>query len=192
MAQLLNEELDPLKIFEASNGAETIELAASNSIDLILLDMNLPDIDGLEVLHNLQLLEIMPKVLVLSMHPEEIFAPRVMKAGAYGYISKSCELPELLEAIKTIREGKKYISPKMALILAERLHYGMVENSHEILSDRELQVLILISKGSTAREVAHQLGISINSVATYRARIRMKTGLQNTADFTRYVMENNL
>ena len=131
-------------------------------------------------------------VLILSMHPEEQYAIRALKAGAWGYITKNAASDELVNAIRKIRSGKKYISPTIADLLADNLFLNNNQLLHQLLSDRELEVFKLIASGKNASTISEILSLSVNTISTYRSRILEKMKLHSNAELTRYALENNL
>jgi two-component system invasion response regulator UvrY len=175
---------------EAASGAEVIANVRKNEYDLVLLDISLPDRNGLEVLKVLKTLDGCPPVLVLSMHPEAQYAMRAMKAGASGYITKESALEELIVAIRRISQGRKYVSSSLAEHL---LNGGDSEKAiQDILSDRELLVLTRITSGVKIGDIAKELYVSPKTVTTYKSRILKKLKLKGTADLVRYAMEHGL
>lgn len=131
-------------------------------------------------------------VLILSMHPEEQYAVRVLKAGASGYLNKDSAPEELINALERILQGRKYVSMNVAEQLANHAEKGIESNAHEMLSDREMEVLKLLSQGFTVGDVASRLSLSVNTISTYRARLLDKLGLDNNAALTRYAIDNGL
>jgi len=160
--------------------------------DLVLLDLSIPGKNGLELLKEIR--EQRPKlpVLILSMHPEEQFSTRALRAGASGYLSKSAPSDTLLEAIRQLMRGGKFITSKVAEMLANNLTEDSSQPVHERLSDRELNVLLSIGRGQSVGDIARTLNLSVKTVSTYRARVRVKTGLRNNAEMVQYVIRNNL
>jgi two-component system, NarL family, invasion response regulator UvrY len=177
---------------EVGTGAELMAAAAERKLDVIVLDMSLPDMSGLDVLKNLRAAGNPVRVLVLSMHPEEQYASRVLKAGADGYLEKESVPTELENAIRHVARGGKYITPKLAEHLATDLSGKTAKEPHELLSDREYQVLTLIASGKGIKEIAHELSLSPPTVATYRARVLEKLGLSTTVELVRYALEHGL
>ena len=190
--QILASQSDIIVEDEAENGKETLEKALSGNFDLVLLDISMPGRGGLEVLEDI--LKARPKlpVLILSMHPEEHYAVRVIRGGASGYLTKSSAPDELISAIRRVASGRKYISPN----LAERLTYELDRDAdkplHETLSDREYQVMFMISKGKSIKEIAEELGLSEKTVSTYRSRILEKMNLKSNAEIVLYAVRNKL
>lgn len=178
---------------EASDGNGLLGQLKKADPDLVILDIALPGKNGLEVLKDIK--QRYPKlpVLMLSMHPEERFAVRSLKAGAAGYLTKSSISEELVKAIrKIVTHKKKYISPSVAEQLANRVDLNNNEPLHESLSDREFQVLCMIGTGKEVSEIADKLSISIQTVHTYRKRIKEKMKLKSNVEITRYALKNGL
>lgn len=180
---------------EASDAYELMEkLRKSNSTpDIVVLDITMPGKSGLDVLKEIK--EFYPDlpVLMLSIHPEDRFAIRSLKAGASGYLTKSSISEQLVKAIrKIVTQKKKYISQNVAEQLASRVDQMNDKPLHESLSDREYQIMCLIASGKKVNEIADELSLSIQTVHTYRARIKEKMGLQSNVEFTRYALEQNL
>ena len=177
---------------EAANGQETLDLIRKNNFDVILLDIAMPEKDGLAILKQLKREKIELPVLVLSMHPEEQYAVRVLKMGASGYLTKSSAADELIKAIKKISTGKKYISDSLAEKLALDLDIDTEKLPHEYLSDREFQVLCMIASGKTVTNIAEELSLSVNTISTYRVRVLDKLKMTSNSELTRYAIKNQL
>jgi DNA-binding NarL/FixJ family response regulator len=177
---------------EASNAQEAVRLVREQDWDVVVLDITLGERSGLEVLKDLK--DIRPKlpVLILSMHSEAQFARRAFKAGAAGYITKDSQPDELARAIKKVAQGGRYVSPTLAEMLVVEVGGGIDKAPHEVLSDREFEIMLLIASGKTVGEIAHLLSRSVKTISTYRARILEKTGLRTNAEITYYVMQNKL
>src|SRR5499433_782997 len=177
---------------EAGDGHEAMRVIQSEPCDVVLLDITMPNKSGLDVLK--QLHNDMPRlpVLVLSMHAEDQYAVRVLRAGAAGYLTKESAPAKLVQAIRKVVRGGKYVSPT----LAERLVYDLDSQStkaaHEVLSDREYQVLCLIASGKTVSMVAVELGLSVKTISTYRVRVLEKLNMRNNAELTRYAIKGGL
>ena len=192
LKQILN--LDPqIEVsFEAKNGNEVLEFARNNSVDVVVLDITMPGRNGLDTLKELKRLKPTIAVIVLSMHPKDQYAVRVLKAGASGYITKESAPEELVDAIRKAYHGEKYISPDVAELLADYIEHGASDEPHKILSDREFEVLRLIASGKGITQIADELNLSVKTVSTYRSRIVEKTGLSSNSDITRYSIEHDL
>jgi two-component system, NarL family, invasion response regulator UvrY len=177
---------------EAHTGRETLERIAREEFDLLLLDISLPDRNGLEVLKLIKERSPRLPVLVLSMHPEEQYAVRALKAGASGYITKESAHEELIEAIRRIARGRRYVSAALAEKIAFLISPEGGGAPHERLSDREFEVMLQIGAGKKINEIAGVLFLSPKTVTTYKSRIFQKMGLRTTADVVRYLIENGL
>ena len=192
LKQILN--LDPqIEVsFEASNGNEVLDFLRDAMVDVVVLDITMPGRNGLETLKEIRRLYPAVAVIVLSMHPKDQYAVRVLKAGASGYITKESAPEELVSAIAKAYRGEKYISPDIAELLADYIEQGAVDEPHKLLSDREFEVLRLIASGKGITQIANELNLSVKTVSTYRTRIVEKTGLSTNSDITRYSIENQL
>ena len=192
LIQIIEETYDIIVEDEASDGYEVLEKIQKKNYDVILLDLALPGINGLDVLKQIKIIKSNLPVLILSMYPEEQYAVRVLKAGASGYLTKESAPDELVMAIRKISTGGRYVSSS----LAEKLAYDLSDDKnkmvHELLSDREFQVLCMIASGKTVSEIADKLSLSVKTVSTYRCRILEKMNLNNNAELTHYAFENNL
>ena len=177
---------------EANNGDEALQQINSQKFDFVILDISLPGQSGLEVLKELKRNNPKLPVLILSMHSEEQYARRLLKLGASGYLKKDSAFDQLVSAIRTIDSGKKYISPVVAHILAEFIERDTEKDRHELLSDREFQVLCLISSGKTVTEISKELSLSDKTISTYRARILEKMKMKTNAELTFYTINNKL
>lgn len=177
---------------EAVDGDEVLELALKTEWDVLVLDLSMPGRTGIEVIQAMRDLKPTLPILVLSMHPEDQYAVRLLKSGIAGYLNKDVALENLVIAIRKVVAGGKYISAE----LAERLAYDLVGSNnktpHEALSDREYRVLCLLGQGKTVTQIAEELFISVKTVSTYRTRILEKMNLTTTAELIRYAIENNL
>lgn len=192
LARIIAEEFSSAIIHEAENGLQAEKMARTGKWDLIISDMSMPDKTGLDVLKQLRTEGIKIPMLILSIHPENQYALRVLKAGGNGYITKDCPRAEFINAIKIILSGKKYISAKVAEKLASRFDDEINKEQHELISDRELQVLKLIASGKTVSEIADELSLSVATISTYRHRLLEKMDLKNNAELTHYAISNNL
>lgn len=192
LIQLLREEYPLANIVEAGNSSEVFEKLKGLVWDFILLDISMPGRNGVDILKQLRAEGIKAPVLMLSMHPEEQYAIRVLKAGASGFLNKDSATEELITAIKRILTGRKYITSSLAEKLAEVGTEQSGKALHEMLSDREMQVLQLIASGRSVSEIGDELSLSVNTISTYRTRILEKLGLKNNAEITRYALDNRL
>jgi DNA-binding NarL/FixJ family response regulator len=192
IAATLAKTADIGTVDEASDGEEAMAKARSTKPDLILLDIALPGINGLEVLK--QLRSEMPAihVLMLSAFPEKQYAVRCLANGARGYLTKQSAPDELIRAVRKVMQGGKYVSTSMADLLAADIGSDTTRLPHEQLSDREFQVLCLLGQGKTVSEIADNLSLSVSTINTHRAHILEKMNLESTAELIRYVVDNNL
>ena len=192
LRQILADEGGPMVIEEASNGQELLHKVRERRFDLVLLDISMPGRDGLEVLKILR--ADFPKlpVLILSVHREEEFAVRALRAGASGYLTKASAPDELVSAIRKVLAGKKYISATLAERLADVLSVDFDRPAHTALSDREYQVFCMIARGRTTRQIGEELALSEKTVGTYRTRILRKMGMKTNAEIIRYSVQGGL
>ena len=177
---------------EARNAQETLSRVWEEEWDVIILDITMPGRSGLDVLREIRKDRPRLPVLLLSMHPEDQFAVRMLKSGAAGYLNKESAPEELVGAIKKVIAGGRYVSPALAEIMASYLTVETQKPPHERLSDREFQVLRQIASGRTVSEIAAELSLSVKTVSTYRARTLEKMGLRNNAELTHYAIQNQL
>ena len=192
LKQILSETEDLLVTGEADDGAEALNLARQQPWDVFLLDVSMPNRNGIDTLK--QLKKEFPRlpVLILSMHPEEQYAVRALKAGASGYLTKQSAPELLVTAIRQVASGKKYLSPAVAQQLAEAISDNSDKSPHERITDREYQVLVMIAAGKTLTQIAEGLNLGVATVSTYRARLLEKMGLKSTAELIRYGLEHGL
>jgi DNA-binding NarL/FixJ family response regulator len=191
LLQILEDEPDLTPIGEASTAGEVLAAVRRKAVDVLVLDIAMPGGGGLEVLRQLQAIRPELPVLVLSVHAEKQYAARALKVGAAGYLTKDSAPEELVEAIRRVGGGKKYINPSVAALLAHRLE-APHEAPHAALSDREFQVMCLLASGNAVGDIAEQLSLSAKTVSTYRARILGKLQLDSTAGIIRYALERDL
>lgn len=194
VAHVLREDLPNLTIVEKGTAQEALEATQATPWDLVILDINLPDRSGLDALKDIKRICPDLPVLILSLYPEAQYARRAFKAGAAGYLTKDTAPEEVTSAVKRILQGGRYVSAALAEQLAADLSTasGEAQEPHEMLSDRELEVLRLIGSGKTPTEIAEQLAISIKTVSTYRARILEKLNLRTTAELIRFAVDHQL
>lgn len=176
---------------EANNGQEVLELLASVAADVLVLDIGMPGRSGLELLQDLRQSHPKLPVLILSQYPEEQMAVRAIRSGAAGYLNKESAPEQLVDAVRRVFQGRKFLTPNLAELLAVTIEGGSAE-PHQALSDREYQVLQLIAMGRTVSDIAGELNLSVKTVSTYRTRILEKMNLKNNAELTRYAIENKL
>ncbi|NWF52048.1 MAG: response regulator transcription factor [Nitrospirae bacterium] len=192
LKQILSERPDMRVIAEASSGHEVLDLVDRNNFDVVVLDIAMPGRGGLDILKEIKNKKPRLPVLILSIYPEELYAVRVLKAGASGYITKESAPHELINAINHIARGKKYISPSLAEKLALDLEIATDRPLHNSLSDREFQVMCMIASGKTLKEIAQQLSLSIKTISTYRSRILEKMNMKSNAELTHYAIKKHL
>lgn len=192
LRQLLEEEGDFDVVADASSASDVLDVLRNRPCDVVLLDMTMPHKHGLELLEDLQ--REFPKlpVLVLSMHPEEQFGIRALKAGASGYLTKDGDPDLILQAIRRVASGRKYISPKLAELLEFQIHHKGEQAPHESLSKREFAVFRCIASGMTVGAIAEELSLSVKTVSNYRARALEKMNMKSNADIIHYAHRNGL
>ena len=189
---LLAEGFQDSKIGEAGNAHEMLELLRLKPWDVAILDISMPHMNGLDALKQMRQEFPHLPVLILSMYPEEQYAIRTIKAGADGYLTKSSAPEELVNAIKKVHGGGKYVSPSLGEALALTVKPGAEKDPHELLSDREYQVLCLIGSGKTVSEIADKTNLSVTTISTYRARILEKMRMKTNAELARYAIQQGL
>jgi DNA-binding NarL/FixJ family response regulator len=192
LRQIVTETQDMVVAGEASNGQELLNQIKEADYDVVVLDITMPGRNGLDVLRQLRSERPRLPVLMLSIHPEEQYALRALRAGASGYLTKESAPDELVVAIRKVSRGGKYISSSLAEKLAFELEVGLAQAPHETLSDREYQVLCLIASGKTVMAVAQELSLSEKTISTYRSRILEKMKMKNNAELTYYAIKNQL
>ena len=192
LKEILADELEGARLDEAGNAQEVLAQLQSRTWDLVILDITMPGRSGLDLLRDLQQLRPKLPVLVLSMHPENQYAKRVLRAGAAGYMNKETAPKELVKAVRKVLAGGRYVSAELAEKLAADLSADAARLPHERLSDREFEVLRMIASGKTASQIAEELHLSVTTVSTYRARILEKMGMTNNAELMRYALDNRL
>jgi two-component system, NarL family, invasion response regulator UvrY len=180
------------EVAEAQTGAEALVEAVRHPYDVILLDISLPDLNGVEVLKRLKRKVPRVPVLMFSMYREDQYAVRALKAGAAGYLSKTVDAAQMIAAIQQVAAGRKYVSPAMAEALANYVSFDGEQMPHEKLSDREYQTLCMLASGKRLTDIAHALSLSVKTVSVYRTRLLEKMKLRNNAELTFYVMTNRL
>jgi two-component system invasion response regulator UvrY len=192
LGKVLAEMLQPIKVEEAGNGQEALNKVLKSEFDLVVLDITMPGKGGLDALKEIKQHRPKLPVLILSMHPEEQFAIRAIRAGASGYLTKECAGDELVLAVRKALKGERYISSSLAQILAGGLDSDQEKPLHEILSDREYQVMLLIASGKPVGAIAKELCLSAKTISSYRTNILLKTGMKNSAEITHYAIQNKL
>lgn len=187
----LTHSLD-LQVSEARDGYEAIEHVQNHSVDLVILDLSMPGLSGLDTLKQIKQLRPSLPVLALSMFSEEQYALRVLRSGAAGYVCKDADSSELLRAINKVAAGGRYISSGLAAKLVSEMSEEVRQAPHTRLSDREFQILCMIASGKPVSKIAMELHLSVNTISTYRRRILEKMALKNNSEITQYVIKNQL
>jgi DNA-binding NarL/FixJ family response regulator len=190
--QILGDEHDITVVAEASTSTEVMNHLRKQPIDLVLLDMTMPKKHGLELLKDIKVEFPKVKVLVLSMYPVDQFGIRALKAGAGGYLTKDGDPVELVNAIRKVSSGGKFINPQMAELLERELHHEEERPLHEILSDREFEVFRLIASGKTVGQIADELKLSVKTVSNYRARALEKMNMKTNADIMSFAYRKGI
>jgi DNA-binding NarL/FixJ family response regulator len=192
LIQVLANSFDQVQFGEACNASQVLQQFARQQWDIVLLDITMPGQSGLDVLKQLRELQPSTKVLILSMHPEDQYAVRVLKAGAVGYITKNTASDVVAVALRKVLSGGTYVSETLAQDLARGLANDTDKQPHEVLSDREFQIMRLLASGKSVKEISFDLALSIKTVSTYRTRLLKKLGLTTTADVIRYAVQEGL
>jgi DNA-binding NarL/FixJ family response regulator len=192
LRQILNEGSALCQVEEAVNGQEVLNKVYDGVFDILVLDISLPDRNGLELVREIKSVRPKLPILMLSVHPEDQYAIRALKAGVSGYLNKESAPEQLVQAIERIVAGGRYISPSLAEALAASVGGNTESLPHEALSDREFTVLLRIGAGRSVSEIADELGLSVKTVSTYRARILEKMNMNNNADLIRYAIDHKL
>jgi len=190
--QILADTPDFEIVREATDGIQVLEKLRECKVDVVVLDLSMPVMSGLEVIKQVRKEFPSVAILVLSFHSEEQYAVRVMKAGASGYLTKGSDPEELITALRSVARGRKYVTGTLAERLAEEIESGSDKLPHETLSDREYEVLCLIASGLSIQEIAEKLILSVKTVSTYRTRLVHKMKMHGTAELTRYAMMHGL
>ena len=192
LKQILLEEFPAATIEDVPDAEEMIKKVMTAKWDVVVSDMSMPGRSGLDALQQIKQIHPELPVLILSIHPEEHYALRVLKAGASGYLSKGSASDELVKAVQTVLLGKKYISAAVAEKLASSFSADSPKQAHELLSDREFDVMKLLASGKSVSDIAEMLSLSVTTISTYRARIMAKMNLKTNSDLTKYAIESNL
>lgn len=188
----LTDSQDIEVVGEAADYGELRALMRGTTCDVLVLDLNLPGRSGLDVMHALKDEGSTVKVLVVSMYPEDQYAIRALRAGAFGYVNKADDPQLLVRAVRTVAQGRKFVTPEMAQMLVESLTTPTVDQAHDTLSDRELQTLLMIASGKRVSDIALELKLSPKTVSVYRARVLEKLRLQNNSEMTVYAVRHGL
>ena len=189
---ILSQEFPTIEFGEAVNAPEVIKILKKSCWDVLILDVDLPGRSGLEILKQIRTEGMKLPVLVFSFHREDQLAVRALRAGASGYLSKDAADTDLVTAINQLLSGRKYISASVAQLLASQFSTETVEESHNHLSDREYQIMLLIAQGNTVTEISDNLSLSASTVSTYRSRILEKMNMKNNAELMNYVIRRNM
>jgi two-component system invasion response regulator UvrY len=192
LIQILADSPYTIMVDEASDGEEALAKACAGDHDLVLLDISMPGKGGLDVLKELKVCKPGLPVLILSMHPEEQYAVRALRSGASGYLTKGTAADELLNAIRKVLSGGRYVSSSLAEKLAGSLEEKTERPPHETLSNREYKVMLMIGSGKTATEIAAEMSLSVKTISTFRTRIMRKMQMKNNAELTYYAIHNKL
>jgi len=192
LKQILADTKDIVVAGAAENGLDAVKLARSGEADVLLLDISMPDRSGIEVLKQIRKEYPAIAVLMLSMHREDQYAIRSLKAGASGYLNKQSAPAELVNAIRQVASGRKYISTELAQELANQVGDDREIPAHETLSDREYQTLTMIASGKTVTDIANELVLSVKTISMYRSRLLQKMKLRHNAELTHYAIRNHL
>lgn len=189
----LSDQPDIQVVGEAGDYGELRALMREKTADVLVLDINLPGRSGLDVLHALKDEgNTAMRVLVVSMYPEDQYAIRALRAGAFGYVNKGGDPALIVHAVRTVAQGRKYVTPEIAQMLVESLTSPTSENPHDKLSDREMQTLVMIASGKRLSDIAEELTLSPKTVSVYRARVLEKLGLSNNSEMTVYAIRSGL
>ncbi len=192
LKKILSTEDDIDIVCEAENGQQVLDFLVSRKAHIVILDINMPLLGGLDALKYIHKVSPNTRVLILSMYPEDRFAVRALKSGAAGYITKGSAGEELIAAIRKVVSGQRYVSPDTTEILVRELSKPIDRFPHEILSEREFQIMLMIAKGKTVKSISQELGLSVNTVNTYRARIFDKMNLNTSQELVRYAFDQRL
>lgn len=192
LKQILSVVPEFLVVAEASTGLEAIRTSRQIALDVIILEISLPDKNGLDVLKQIKKENPDFAIVVLSGLKEEQYAVRALKAGASGFLSKHDSAQQIVDALKIVASGLKYVSPELAQELANSLNHGFEGEAHRLLSDREFQTLTMIAMGKSVSDIARELSLSVKTISEYRARILLKMKLRHNAELTHYAIKNQL
>jgi DNA-binding NarL/FixJ family response regulator len=186
LKSILSEIISVADIDEASEGNEALQQALEKEYNFLILDLSMPGLSGVDILKKLRIEKPELPIIIISIHPEKHYALRCLKAGAYAYLTKDKATEELLTAIKSIMDGRKYITPSLAADLADYAERPAINSPHEFLSNREYQIFLMLASGKTTGQIAVELYLSAKTVSTYRSRILQKMQLKDNADIVSY------
>jgi two-component system, NarL family, invasion response regulator UvrY len=192
VSRILSDLPEVKSVDQAGGGHVALRMTRERRYDVIILDISMPGYDGLDLLKQLKAERSESNVIVFSVFPEDQFATRTLKAGAAAYLTKDRTTTELIDAVRKVSAGKKYVTSSLAELLAEDFARGGSKEIYTLLTDRELQVLLAIASGKTVSQVGKQLGLSVKTISTYRTRLLEKTGLKTTGDLIRFAIEKRL
>ena len=192
LRQFFSEHVDLRVVGEAANGREAIDLVRAQEIDVLVMDLSMPGQSGLDALAMLRAKAPDMGILILSGYPEEHYAINLIRQGASGYLNKECDPKEIVEAIRAIALGRRYLTPAVAELLAQQLNRKGDAPPHEQLSEREFQVFLKLARGETAGDIAKSLSLSVKTVSTYRSRILEKMNMKTNAELTHYAVREGL
>ncbi len=192
LKQIIGSTEDIVVVGEAENGFDAIKLSRQLEYDIMLLDISLPDKNGIEVLKQIKKESPQVAILMFSIHREDQYAVRAHKSGASGYLNKQASAEEILRAIRQLASGLKYISPELAQEMANNLNQEYEGELHKTLSDREFQTMTMIASGKNVSDIARELSLSVKTISEYRARILLKMKLRHNAELTHYAIKNQL
>ncbi len=192
LKQYFADQVDLRVTGEAANGREALDLVRRGDVDVIVMDLSMPDQSGVDALAAIKAREPGLPVLILSGYPEAHYATTLLKQGASGYLNKECDPEEIVKAIRTVFRGRKYITPAVAEMLADGLSGDIDKLPHELLSEREFQVFLRLAKGEAIGQMADSMALSVKTVSTYRTRVMEKMRLSSNSDLTYYAMKNGL
>lgn len=192
LRQYLSEQVDLQVIAEAANGRDALDIVRKGLVDVLVMDLSMPEQSGVDALAAIRARAPELPVLILSGFPEAHYATTLLRQGASGYLNKECEPEEIVTAIRTVARGRKYITPAVAELLADNLGGNADKPLHEQLSEREFQVFLRLAKGETIGHMADSLSLSVKTVSTYRTRVMEKMKLESNSDLTYYALKNGL
>jgi len=192
LKKILRDEIDFRVVGEAKNGREVLSFVAENDLSIVLMDLSMPELSGLDVLKELRKHRPKLPVLILSMHPEDRFGVRALRAGALGYMTKESAPLELVNAIRRIINGGKYITPSLAEKLADEIVIDSNQPPHKTLSDREYQLFCMIAEGKSMKDISERLSLSLNTINSYRTRVLEKMNMKTNIELTHYAISNGL
>ena len=192
LRQFLAEQVDFRVTAEGGNGKDALEIARGDEVDVLLMDLSMPDQGGVDALAAIKARKPDLPVLILSGFPETHYAATLLRQGASGYLNKECDPEDIATAIRTVSRGRRYITPAVAEMLADGVLGNADKLPHENLSERELQVFLRLAKGETVGHVAEQMFLSVKTVSTYRSRVLEKLALGSNSDLTYYALKNGL